>query len=269
MHRKAFTLIELLVVISIIAALAAVVFPVFAKVREKARQIGCASHQRQLGMALLQYVQDYDETFPWAFSHHDRSFWLSKIDPYVKSGSNSDTVSLTCPDAGTAQQSYSTNGQVVGLLGDPATGGHHFYPSVVTLARVNTPADIILLGDAILCTASDTGRIAHYRSSDEYAYPHPATIADHTNDTANGRDWMKGWNGIPLYNNKQIAWRHAQGANFTYVDGHTKWARRGILKDENWDVRCAPGVGCDNVNDPSYYPARDPNCDNQSALNCQ
>ena len=62
--RRAFTLIELLVVIAIIAILAAILFPVFAKAREKARQITCVSNQKQIGIAILQYVQDYDETLP-------------------------------------------------------------------------------------------------------------------------------------------------------------------------------------------------------------
>lgn len=59
-----FTLVELLVVIAIIAILAALLFPVFAQSREKARQAGCASNLKQLGMALMQYTQDYDETYP-------------------------------------------------------------------------------------------------------------------------------------------------------------------------------------------------------------
>lgn len=63
-HRLGFTLIELLVVIAIIAILAAVLFPVFAQAREKARSISCLSNIKQIGTSTALYVQDYDETFP-------------------------------------------------------------------------------------------------------------------------------------------------------------------------------------------------------------
>src|SRR5512141_1862907 len=66
-RRSAFTLIELLVVIAIIAILAAILFPVFAQAREKARSASCASNLRQMGTALMLYVQDHDETYPIAF----------------------------------------------------------------------------------------------------------------------------------------------------------------------------------------------------------
>src|SRR5665213_1415454 len=97
--RKGFTLIELLVVIAIIAILAAILFPVFAKVREKARQTTCASNEKQLGLGVLQYVQDYDERYPgnWGGNNNDNSGggwgWGNAIMPYVKS-----TAIFTCPD---------------------------------------------------------------------------------------------------------------------------------------------------------------------------
>src|SRR4051794_34796454 len=65
-RKPAFTLIELLVVIAIIAILAAILFPVFAQAREKARQAGCLSNLKQVGMATQMYMQDYDETVPWS-----------------------------------------------------------------------------------------------------------------------------------------------------------------------------------------------------------
>src|SRR5579862_4815942 len=99
MNRKGFTLIELLVVIAIIAILAAILFPVFASAREKARQISCASNEKQLALATLQYTQDFDEVFPYGNSLWsqnwgiDRDNWSGAIAPYIKS-----TGVFACPD---------------------------------------------------------------------------------------------------------------------------------------------------------------------------
>lgn len=86
MKRRGFTLIELLVVIAIIAILAAILFPVFAKVREKARQITCLSNEKQMGVGMMMYTQDYDETY---FRCEDGAFtqWYTMVMPYIKNGS--------------------------------------------------------------------------------------------------------------------------------------------------------------------------------------
>src|ERR1035437_3779628 len=90
MQRRGFTLIELLVVIAIIAILAAILFPVFARAREKARQTSCTSNLKQLGLGMMMYCQDYDDCTPIAYSGDNPgvtwwSFtWKERIYPYVK-----------------------------------------------------------------------------------------------------------------------------------------------------------------------------------------
>ena len=82
--RKAFTLIELFVVIAIIAILAAILFPVFARARENARRSICQSNLKQIGIALMQYMQDYDEKNP--VQDEDNSYRrFDPVQPYIKS----------------------------------------------------------------------------------------------------------------------------------------------------------------------------------------
>jgi len=82
--RRGFTLIELLVVIAIIAILAAILFPVFARAREKARQASCQSNLKQIGLAWLMYVQDYDETLTYLWPTPSWSSYIHRADPYIK-----------------------------------------------------------------------------------------------------------------------------------------------------------------------------------------
>jgi prepilin-type N-terminal cleavage/methylation domain-containing protein/prepilin-type processing-associated H-X9-DG protein len=87
-RNAAFTLIELLVVIAIIAILAAILFPVFAQAREKARQTACLSNQKQIGLGAMQYAQDYDETMPILYyvkNSPSSTHWMDLLYPYIKS----------------------------------------------------------------------------------------------------------------------------------------------------------------------------------------
>ena len=141
--RHGFTLIELLVVIAIIAILAAILFPVFAKAREKARQISCLSNMKQLGLGFIQYNQDNDELFTGSDFYGQG--WAEKIYPYVKSAGV-----YICPDDPRTPDanallyypckiSYAGNSQILDTTGaqNPATPA--------SLAQLVSPATTVLL----------------------------------------------------------------------------------------------------------------------------
>ena len=150
--KRGFTLIELLVVIAIIAILAAILFPVFAQAREKARQASCISNNKQVGLAILQYVQDYDEQFPSGRSVNAANTtaipagigWAGEVYPYSKNAQV-----LRCPDDATAPVqasattpamypvSYSYNFNVAGGLGS----------SGASIASMTAPASTVMLSE--------------------------------------------------------------------------------------------------------------------------
>ncbi|HEY3333067.1 MAG TPA: DUF1559 domain-containing protein [Capsulimonadaceae bacterium] len=146
-HKKlGFTLIELLVVIAIIAILAAILFPVFASAREKARQTACLSNFKQLGLATMQYVQDYDEAFPLVsmqLTATESITWRKVIYAYVKStqvyscpsntNKSTDGASVAFPSAYPAVlRHYSTNVRINSTAGSPPWSGPFFLNSIVT-----------------------------------------------------------------------------------------------------------------------------------------
>ncbi|MGI5818844.1 MAG: DUF1559 domain-containing protein [Armatimonadota bacterium] len=214
--RRGFTLIELLVVIAIIAILAAILFPVFARAREKARQTSCMSNLKQLGLGLLMYAQDYDETLPHVRRDHATNFlypdgvqmqyrgpWYVMIYPYIKN-----IGIYTCPST-----SWKWNGRWT----HPFDYGYNEHISNVQLAMVLRPSETLALVDA---TANPD-----YSTSGGYGW--------RVQETYRGPDISTGY----------LHARHNGGSNIAFVDGHAKWSQvpdyETMAAGQAWNL---PGV---------------------------
>ncbi|HLK61041.1 MAG TPA: prepilin-type N-terminal cleavage/methylation domain-containing protein [Chthonomonadaceae bacterium] len=209
MKRRAFTLIELLVVIAIIAILAAILFPVFAQAREKARGISCLSNLKQAGLAYAMYTQDYDETTPLQNSPCSQKdangyciaggYWYNLIQPYVKNWQL-----MLCPDR-TGQTSSkknppSVNGRLLGYGYNDGWVSDSGYGLTLQLPDGSRP------GKAIAAIVAPADCVAF---GDTYDTPGYSIAMDNI---------FSGPDGPAL--TRQI--RHMANLNYCFVDGHAK-----------------------------------------------
>ncbi len=229
MNRKGFTLIELLVVIAIIAILAAILFPVFQKVRENARRTSCLSNEKQLGLALMQYTQDYDETLPMG-NMLTGTGWAQNIYAYVKS-----VGVYHCPDDASGQGglvSYAFNPNVTPIQtnGKILPISQYAAPAkTIVLTEVNTNPNIYPCGNAIspatpmstqLENQSSVANGMHYVNVFGYAFNLLGTCARYATGPLSGET-----QAVYAANSDGDPARHSDGANYMFADGHAKWLR--------------------------------------------
>ncbi len=201
--RAGFTLIELLVVIAIIAILAAILFPVFAKAREKARQTSCLSNVKQLMLACQMYDIDYEHVPVWWM--RDGSGWLGggwavEISPYVKN----DQI-FTCPSQGVSPGTvcYKPPWHYWCTFGTGWTVYSHVHYH--KFGQVEFPPEILYIGE-----------LRHTGVRDEFGCPFQYGTVFWPEMGGGGRD---------------TAIVHNEGSNFAFVDGHAKWLSRGTVID--------------------------------------
>ena len=220
--HRGFTLIELLVVIAIIAILAAILFPVFAQAREKARQISCVSNMKQIGLGLLQYCQDSDNIVPL------QSHWGDSTEPYILAARVQPYVKnfqvFKCPDSpmsmGTTQAQQRDNGGG-DYITDPVTNG--LPASKVGDAKyyndIYPPTDYKF--NPSFYNGNNNGVANSPRSLDssDICSPAQATLAidwPPINSTWPGPTWWASHGGF-------AKGRHTEGSAVMFADGHAKW----------------------------------------------
>jgi prepilin-type N-terminal cleavage/methylation domain-containing protein/prepilin-type processing-associated H-X9-DG protein len=258
-NKRAFTLIELLVVIAIIAILAAILFPVFAQAREKARSISCLSNIRQIGMGIAMYVQDYDEVYPMSETGGGSSgipqvAWYAVVDPYIK-GDRTSVVTqggvtatqawgegpmYKCPSFPNRTQpsNYGVHNTVMRANYERAcTAASPCTPSA-SLAAIERPADLIVLAEKGVNVPNTWGFL--WFCSEQWCWDN--NVRDYSNNTFPDNldgmdisikcdsDTNANCNGGWPVPGTQPRFRHSGMTNVAFADGHAKAMAKGQIK---------------------------------------
>ena len=269
-RSRGFTLIELLVVIAIIAILAAILFPVFQKVRENARRTSCLSNEKQLGLAFIQYQQDSDEKNPNGASNNGSATgWAGQVYPFVKS-----TGVFRCPDdSGNVVVSYGYNYNNTIYVG----AQYNSIQDGLPLSQYNAPAKTVLLFEVAGDGSTSTTGPAYDITQHQYTTG-SSPIADIHLQGANGtqaagyspsgvglgHNNLAGYNATDTYATGLMqnstpgdsafptaTGRHTDGSNFLFEDGHAKWLRGSAVSDG----LTAPGSASTSCGGGHYYAA--------------
>jgi prepilin-type N-terminal cleavage/methylation domain-containing protein/prepilin-type processing-associated H-X9-DG protein len=217
-RETGFTLIELLVVIAIIAILAAILFPVFAQAREKARQATCQSNLKQIGIAIMMYEQDYDEQMmpgaaPFAFNR----LWYDLAQPYIKmavqrtpnaTSYNFDGTIYLCPTAPTPTQDQQNLKRPYGYnyfyLGGTLSGSATAVVPTFSMASVEAPANTIRVVETWRIRPNTSGLIDSPPGiGSAFAYPPSTANASFIFP----RGWHNGMNTVAWCDGHVTSWR--------------------------------------------------------------
>ena len=235
-RRRAFTLIELLIVISIIAILAAILFPVFARARENARRTSCLSNLKQISLAFIQYSQDYDERTPLTSYPATNISWTTGAAAYMKSTqifrcpSDSSTI-WNAPASPPIHNYYSTSYAMNAYMAGSNKYAH--------LATIQSPSRVVVLADSNGLLRDHFHPFNWVIDAEYAAYAAaqvpPVSYTPPASWTLDATDGQPG--EFPRT-------RHLEGFNVTYCDGHVKWTKWS----QAWPPRS--GEGLQGIFDP-------------------
>jgi prepilin-type N-terminal cleavage/methylation domain-containing protein/prepilin-type processing-associated H-X9-DG protein len=228
-RKQGFTLIELLVVIAIIAILAAILFPVFARARENARRSSCQSNLKQIGLGILQYAQDYDETMTPGYQNGSGNVgpWHGLIQPYVKSIQifRCPSNTTTLPNAAYVSGSNPTWGGYI-PISYKCNGGHNtngFWAE--SWCTAPSPMYDGSIADTDCRRPMDSNMAVTHNTAGDY-YAHPAKLSEFASSAetilvseidVTSRGFATADDGSDL----QVT-NHLATTNFLFADGHVK-----------------------------------------------